>query len=63
MNIKLKEENFNKDIPVMDLSKNLDIDAPDFKAKGLLNFINPKEVNSYKELFEHIYNKLQDALT
>jgi hypothetical protein len=31
MEIKLKEKNPNKDIPIMDLSKNVDITTQEFK--------------------------------
>lgn len=63
MDIKLKEQNENKEIPVLDLSKHLDIESADFKAKNLITFISPKEVTSYRELFEQIYNQVQESLT
>lgn len=58
MDIKLKEQNANKDIPLLDLAKNLDIEKPEFKEKGLLHFQTPKEVTNFKELFESIYQTL-----
>ena len=63
MEIKLKEQNENKEIPVLDLSKHVDIDSQDFKPKNLLTFVSPKEVKSYKELFDHIVNQVQEALS
>ena len=63
MEIKLKEQNENKEIPVLDLSKHVDIDSQDFKSKNLLTFVSPKEVKSYKELFDHIVNQVQEALS
>ncbi len=62
MNIQLKEQNENKDIPVLDLSKHLDIESEDFKSKKIITFSDPKAVKSYKELFDHIYNQVQDSL-
>jgi PAXNEB protein len=63
MNIKLKEKNSSKDIPILDLSKNLDIESSDFTAKGLLKLIHPKDIKGYKDLINHIYLTLQEALT
>lgn len=63
MNIKLKEKNPNKEIPLMDLSKTVDIEAEDFQSKKLLKFIYPKDINSWKELFTNIYTNLQEALS
>jgi len=63
MSIKLKEQNENKEIPLLDLSKHLDIESQDFKSKNLLKFVNPKDVKSYKELFDHIVNQVQDSLS
>lgn len=62
MNIKLKEKNSNKEIPVLDLSKNVDIESNEFVAKGLLKFIHPKDIKGYKDLLTNIHNTLQEAL-
>jgi len=63
MNIQLKEQNENKDIPILDLSKHFDINSAEFKAKNLLVFVSPKEVTSYKELFDNIFNQVQESLS
>ena len=63
MQMKLKEQNENKEIPILDLSKHIDIESQEFKSKNILTFVNPKEVKSYKELFDHIVNQVQDSLS
>jgi len=63
MDIQLKEQNENKDIPILDLSKHFDIKSEEFKAKNLLIFVSPKEVTSYKELFDNIFNQVQESLS
>ena len=63
MDIKLKEQNENKDIPLLDLSKHFDINSEEFKSKNLITFVTPKEVTSYKELFDHIFNQVQESLS
>ena len=48
---------------MLDLSKNINIEAEEFKAKNLLNFVKVKDIGTYKQLIDSVYTTLQDSLT
>jgi len=62
MDIKLKEENVNKEIPPVDLSKHVDQHSEEYKAKNLLNVIDLNKFNTLKALLEHIHATMLDSL-
>ena len=62
MDIKLKEENLSKDIPQLDLARNIDTNSEDYKSKNLIKLIDLNEFKSLKELLDSIHNTMLDSL-
>ena len=61
--IKLKDTNYPKNLPIADLSKALDKEFKEEIAKQhLLQLINVNDFSSLKELFSNLCQTIQDAL-